>query len=67
MRTVCVEDLADGTYAISTEHHDAIVYEADSVEDAVKKYETDHDCVVGVVHYWDDVSGDSEQLVLLDM
>ena len=64
MRTVTVEDLGNGTYAISTEFHDGIVYSADSVEDAVKKYEADQNCAVGVVHHWDDISGKSEQLIL---
>ena len=64
MRTVTVEDMGNGEYAISTEFHDAIVYLADSVEDAVKKYEADRDCVVGVVNCWDDISGNSEQLIL---
>ena len=64
MRTVTVEDMGNGEYAISTEFHDAIVYLADSIEDAVKKYEADQDCVVGVVHHWDDISGNSEQLIL---
>ena len=67
MRTVWVESLADGTYAISTEFHDGIIYKADSVEDAVKKYEADRDCVVGVIHHWEDASGSSEQLVLTEI
>lgn len=67
MRAVWVEYLVDGTYAISAEHHDAIVYKADSIEDAVKQYETDQDCVVGVVHHWEDISGHSEQLMLCDI
>lgn len=66
MRTITVEDLGNGTYAISTEFHDGIVYSADSVEEAVKKYEADRNCVVGVVNFWDDISGSSEQLVLSD-
>ena len=67
MITIWVEYLGNGEFVISSEKHDGIVYKADSVEDAVDKYETDRDCVVGVVHCWDDVSGDSEQLVMLDI
>lgn len=66
MRTVTVEDMGNGEYAISTEFHDGIVYSADSVEEAVKKYESDKGCVVGVIHYWDDISGNSEQMSLTD-
>lgn len=41
--TVWVEDLGHGwmghTFAVSTEYHDGIIYSADSIEDAVRKYE----------------------------
>ena len=36
-------------YAISTEFHDGIVYNAHSVKEAVKKYEADRCCEVGEV------------------
>lgn len=57
MRTIWVEALADGTYAISTEYHDGIVYMAKSIDEAVEKYEADRGCSVGTIHFWDDVSG----------
>ena len=67
MITIWVEDLGDGTYVISTEFHDGIIYPAESVEEAVKKYEADRDCKVGVIHCYDDISGDSEQLSLMEL
>ena len=67
MITIWVEDLGDGTYVISTEFHDGIIYPAESVEEAVKKYEADRDCKVGVINFWDDVSGESNQMSLLEM
>lgn len=67
MRTVWVEDLGNNEYAISTENHDGIVYKAESVEDAVAKYEADKDCKVGVVYYWEDISGHSERLSLTEL
>lgn len=66
MRTIWVEDLGNGEYVISTEFHDGIVYKADNVGEAVKKYEADKECSVGVINFWDDTSGDNRQLSLLD-
>ena len=48
--TVWIEDLGTSwfghTFAVSSEYHDGIVYKADSVEEAVSKYEEDRGCKV---------------------
>lgn len=62
MRTVTVENLGNGKWAISTEFHDGIVYLAENAGEAVKKYEADRDCVVGTIHYYGESA--SEQLIL---
>lgn len=46
MRTIWIEELGDGLFAISTEFHDGIVYKADNYTEAIKKYEADRDCKV---------------------
>lgn len=53
-RNITIEDLKDGTFAISTEVHDGIIYSAESVEEAVRKYEKDRHCEVGNIAYWSD-------------
>ena len=42
-------DWAGKQFAISTERHDGIVYMADSVQDAIKKYEADRNCKVETI------------------
>lgn len=48
--TIWIQDLGEEwfghTYAISTEHHDGIVYVADNKEEAIAKYEYEHYCTV---------------------
>lgn len=54
-RAITVEPVARG-YAISCELHDAYIYLAKSVDEAVEKYEADRNCVVGDVYNYADGS-----------
>ena len=53
-KTIWLEDLGRKFYghawAVSSETHDAIEYTADSMEEAVAKYEKDRRCKVRKVH-----------------
>ena len=53
-RTIWVEDMGRQFYghawAISSERHDAIIYTADDMDEAVAKYEKDRRCKVGEIH-----------------
>jgi len=53
-KTIWLEDLGRKFYghawAVSSETHDAIEYTADSMEEAVAKYEKDRKCKVRKVH-----------------
>lgn len=55
--TIWVETINDRIlgkcYAISCEYHDQYIYTADSVSEAVKKYEDDRHVKVDNVHVWE--------------
>lgn len=49
------DNLLGKCFAISTEYHDGIVYRANSIKEAVKKYEADRGVRVTQISEWGNI------------